>query len=48
MGSIDAITVKRVAKMVVEEGGLSDVEIVYTGGVEGRGWVGDVRRVHST
>ncbi len=46
VGSVDAITVERAAEIVVEEGGLSNVEIIYTGGVEGRGWVGDVRGMH--
>lgn len=46
VGSVDAVTVKRVAEIVIEEGGLSNVEVEYTGGVEGRGWVGDVKRMH--
>lgn len=45
VGSEDAINVKTIAGIVIEELGLRDVEIVYTGGVEGRGWKGDVRRM---
>lgn len=45
VGSEDAINVKTIARIVIEELGLEDVEIVYTGGVEGRGWKGDVRRM---
>lgn len=46
VGSEDTVDVKTIASTVVEEMGLKDVEIVYTGGVEGgRGWVGDVKRM---
>jgi UDP-glucose 4-epimerase len=45
IGSEDAINVKTIARIVIEELGLEDVEIVYTGGVGGRGWRGDVRRM---
>lgn len=37
-------TVTDIAKMVIEEMGLSNVKIFYTGG--SRGWVGDVPHVH--
>lgn len=47
VGSLDSIPVSRVAEIVVEEGGLRNTEIVYTGGVKGgRGWVGDVKNMH--
>ncbi|MEM3897569.1 MAG: NAD-dependent epimerase/dehydratase family protein [Nitrososphaerota archaeon] len=45
VGSEDAINVKTIAGIVIEELGLRDVEITYTGGVEGRGWRGDVRKM---
>ena len=41
LGSDDQITVKRIAELVVEELGLKDVKLQYTGGE--RGWAGDVR-----
>lgn len=45
VGSEDSINVKSIARIVIEELGLKDVEITYTGGVEGRGWKGDVRKM---
>ncbi|MEM2689916.1 MAG: NAD-dependent epimerase/dehydratase family protein [Nitrososphaerota archaeon] len=45
VGSEDAINVKTIAGIVIEELGLRDVEMTYTGGVEGRGWRGDVRKM---
>lgn len=47
VGSLDAIPVRRVAEIAIEERGLRDVEVTYTGGMRGgRGWVGDVKVVH--
>ena len=47
VGSEDAIPVRRVAEIVIEESGLRGVEIEFTGGVAGgRGWVGDVKVMH--
>ncbi|RLE60620.1 MAG: UDP-glucose 4-epimerase [Thermoprotei archaeon] len=47
VGSEDAIEVRRIAEIVVEEMGLKDVRIYYTGGVDGgRGWKGDVKFMH--
>jgi len=47
VGSIDAISVKEVADIVVEVMGLRDVSYRFTGGVMGgRGWVGDVKYMH--
>jgi len=44
VGSEDWVTVSEIADMVIESMGLSDVEKVFTGGVDGgRGWVGDVK-----
>jgi len=44
IGSEDSVNVVAVAKIVIEEMGLKDVEIRYTGGVDGgRGWKGDVK-----
>ena len=44
IGSEDQIMVRDIARIVIEEMGLKDVKIHYTGGVDGgRGWVGDVK-----
>jgi len=43
LGSEDWINVRRIAEIVVEEMGLSDVRFVFTGGIDGRGWKGDVK-----
>ena len=40
LGSGDTCSVRRIAEIVVEESGFSDVSIEYTGG--DRGWAGDV------
>ncbi|MCD6342022.1 MAG: SDR family NAD(P)-dependent oxidoreductase [Thaumarchaeota archaeon] len=45
VGSEDAINVKRIAEIVIEELKLKDVKITYTGGIEGRGWLGDVKKM---
>ena len=46
IGSEDTVNVATIAKIVTEEMGLKDVEIRYTGGVEGgRGWKGDVKEM---
>lgn len=42
LGCEDQVQVSRIAKILVEELGLTDVKFVYTGGE--RGWVGDVPR----
>ena len=41
LGTQDQVTVTRIAEIVVEELGLKDVRLDYTGGE--RGWAGDVR-----
>ena len=47
VGSLDQITVRTIAEIVVEEMGLRGVEFAFTGGVEeGRGWRGDVKFMH--
>jgi len=47
VGSLDQITVRTIAEIVVEEMGLRGVKFVFTGGVEGgRGWRGDVKFMH--
>jgi len=47
VGSEDAVSVARIAEIVVEEMGLSNVRFKFTGGVQGgRGWVGDVKFMH--
>lgn len=44
IGSDDRTDVKTIAQIIIEEMGLSRVELYYTGGVDGgRGWKGDVR-----
>jgi len=43
LGSEDWINVKRIAEIVVEEMGLEDVRFKFTGGIDGRGWKGDVK-----
>jgi UDP-glucose 4-epimerase len=44
IGSLDQVSVGRIAQIVAEEMGLRDVEFVFTGGVDGgRGWRGDVK-----
>jgi len=46
IGSEDTVNVATIAKIVIEEMGLKDVEIRYTGGVDGgRGWKGDVKEM---
>lgn len=43
VGTDDKVSVKAIAKIVVDEMGLKDVQFRFTGGYEGRGWRGDVR-----
>ncbi len=44
LGSSDWVSVATIARIVVEEMGLKDVSLQFTGGVEGgRGWKGDVK-----
>ncbi|MDM7934313.1 MAG: NAD-dependent epimerase/dehydratase family protein [Methanothrix sp.] len=43
IGSSDSLEVREIADIVVRRMGLSDVRYRYTGGVDGRGWKGDVR-----
>lgn len=46
VGSEDQINVKAIAEIVIEEMGLKDVELKFTGGVDGgRGWIGDVKNM---
>ena len=42
IGSKDAIDVREIADIVVERMGLFDVSYRFTGGIDGRGWRGDV------
>jgi UDP-glucose 4-epimerase len=47
LSSADQVTVKRIAQIVIEEFGLRNVKMKFTGGVDGgRGWVGDVKMMH--
>jgi UDP-glucose 4-epimerase len=44
LSSPDQVSVKRIAEIVVEEMGLRDAKLRFTGGVDGgRGWLGDVK-----
>jgi len=44
LGSSDRVTVKKIADIVCEEMGLSEVRYVFKGGTEdGGGWIGDVK-----
>ncbi|MCD6465260.1 NAD-dependent epimerase/dehydratase family protein, partial [Candidatus Bathyarchaeota archaeon] len=46
IGSEDAVNVATIARIVIEEMNLKNVEIQYTGGVDGgRGWKGDVKEM---
>jgi UDP-glucose 4-epimerase len=46
VGSEDQIDVKTIAEIVVEEMGLKNVKLTFTGGVNGgRGWMGDVKNM---
>jgi UDP-glucose 4-epimerase len=43
IGSADSVDVTAIADIVVDHMGLSGVDYKYTGGIEGRGWRGDVK-----
>lgn len=43
IGSADSVDVTGIADIVVEQMGLSGVKYRYTGGIDGRGWRGDVK-----
>jgi UDP-glucose 4-epimerase len=43
IGSIDYVDVSRIADIVTMQMGLSGVKYRYTGGIDGRGWKGDVK-----
>lgn len=45
MGSEDQVDVLSIAKIVVNGMGLKDVAFRCTGGLEGRGWMGDVKEM---
>jgi UDP-glucose 4-epimerase len=46
VGSEDQVDVKTIAEIVIEEMGLKDVKLTFTGGVDGgRGWKGDVKNM---
>jgi len=45
VGSEDQIDVKTIAKIVIEEMALQGVKIIFTGGIEGKGWKGDVKNM---
>lgn len=43
IGSSDTVDVTEIADIVVEQMGLSGVQYEYAGGIDGRGWKGDVK-----
>ena len=43
IGSEDSVDVTEIADIVAQQMGLNDVKYRYTGGVDGRGWKGDVK-----
>ena len=46
LGSDDQINVKTIAQIIIEEMGLKNVKLCFTGGVDGgRGWKGDVKKM---
>ena len=47
IGSSDQITVKNIAKIIIEEMNIRNVKFSFTGGVDGgRGWKGDIKTMH--
>jgi UDP-glucose 4-epimerase len=46
VGSADQVGVRKIAEIVTEQMGLDKVTFVFTGGIEGRGWFGDVKVMH--
>ncbi len=46
IGSADAIDVVEIADIVSEKMGLQNIAYRYTGGIDGRGWKGDVKMMH--
>ena len=45
VGSEDKVNVKTIARTVIDEMGLADVKLKFAGGVDGRGWPGDVKEM---
>jgi UDP-glucose 4-epimerase len=46
IGSEDRVDVKTIAQIVIDEMGLKNVKLIFTGGVDGgRGWIGDVKNM---
>jgi UDP-glucose 4-epimerase len=45
IGSEDSVDVKTIARIVIEEMGLSDVNLRFTSTLDGRGWLGDVKQM---
>jgi UDP-glucose 4-epimerase len=49
VGSENQTDVKTIAQIVIEEMGLKNVKLTFTGGVDGgRGWKGDIKTCYST
>lgn len=45
VGAIDSIQVSEVARIVIDEMKLSGTRVAFLGGIEGRGWPGDVKKM---
>ena len=45
VGSEDKVNVKTIARTVIDEMRLADVKLKFAGGVDGRGWPGDVKEM---
>jgi len=46
VGSENQVDVKTIAQIIIEEMGLKNVKLTFTGGVDGgRGWKGDVKNM---
>ncbi|WP_337860582.1 NAD-dependent epimerase/dehydratase family protein [Ferroplasma sp.] len=46
LGNLETTSVKTIANYVVKRMGLNDVKYNYTGGINGRGWKGDIKITH--
>lgn len=46
LGNNETTSVRKIAQTVVDEMGLENVKFEFTGGIEGRGWKGDVKVAH--
>jgi UDP-glucose 4-epimerase len=44
LGNKGMTSVEKIAKIVIEKMGLKNVRVVFAGGYQGRGWIGDVKK----